>query len=163
MDFIEQRADSLIALKQLAKSKEEEFGERYRELLNDPNERDLLIVTDAVGYLSERYQEETGDSELASSYLDQLVSFAVQPWADIMAIPIPTRGSLFSTGASLVSAIASQQAAIEIYGVEAWVIGDNMGKANRKSAKALSPKGKRKMSTEGGITETIAEKEQTDK
>lgn len=155
--FTTARALKLIDLKALVEEKREETGDRYLRLMEHPKERDLGIAKQAIGYMMERYAEESGDNEAARGYAADLAAFSVQPFSAISEVPLPKRGDIHSTGAALVSAICWQQALMEIVAVDALEIGTEMGALNKAAASRMSTPQKKTMATEGGIKKSIAE------
>ena len=156
-DFITKRAAKLVDVNNIVNEKRDAFGERYLELMEKPQDRNLDIMRRSVGYLSERYAEESGDDAAGEGYAADLASFVVQPFSAIAAIPLPVRGSLHSTGAALVSEICRYQAWLETAAIDALEVGDEMGKINAAAAKRMSTKQVKSMATEGGIKETIGQ------
>ena len=155
--FIELRAVELVKVNDLVVEQRDPFGERYLELMENPKERDPAIMRDAVGYLAELYIDETGDVQAGKDHAADLASFVVLPFSVIASVPMPVRGTLHSTGAALVSAIASRQAFMELVAPDALTIGTEMGRLNKAAASRMTTPQKEKMSTEGGIKKTIAE------
>jgi len=155
--FILNRSKSLIDLNALVDANKEAMGERYVHLMETPEDRDMDIVRDSIGYLMARYADEVDDNELAIEFATDLVGFAVLPFATISEVPLPVRGVMHSTGAALVSAISARQAWLETVGIEALTIGDAMGRENKAAASRMSTGRKRTMAKEGGLKKTIAE------
>ncbi len=155
--FTQARAVKLIQVNDIVVEQRDPFGERYLELMENPEQRNIDIMRRSVGYLAERYAEETGDPEAAAGYAADLASFVVQPFSAIAAIPLPVRGSLHSDGAALVSEISRYQAWTETTAIETLEVGTEMAKINAVAARRMTTAQKETMSTEGGIKETIAQ------
>jgi hypothetical protein len=155
--FISARAQYLIDLNMLVDADKDEYGDRYLHLMETPKDRDQDIARDAIGYMAERYEEESGDAEAAAGYASDLCSLAVLPFGAISEVPLPKRGDIHSTGAALVSAISERQALMETVAVTALEIGTEMGKLNKAAASRMSTPQKKAMAKEGGLKKTIAE------
>ncbi len=163
--FIEARAWQLVRLNNLADRNKDAVAAEYVSLLERPEDRDQDAADDALGYLYERTLEETGNEEFAAEYVSQLSDFIDMSWPEIHSIDIPTRGDLWSTGRALVSALAEQQAVMGLVGKDSLLTGAEMGSINKAAARRMSPAAKKKMSTKGGIRETVrqlANEEKTD-
>ena len=155
--FITKRAAELVKVNQIVAEKRDPFGERYLELMEKPEDRDITIARNAIGYLAERYADETGDSDAAIGHARDLASFAVQKFSTISAVPLPKRGSVHSDGAALVSELCRYQAWLETTALDALEVGDKMGKLNEQTAKRMSTAQVKSMARSGGIKETIGQ------
>jgi hypothetical protein len=155
--FITARALKIIDLNNLVNEKRDPFDVRYRELLENPQERDPEIVAREIGKLVDLDHREKGDEEAAKKLASDLAWFVVRPFSVIADVPLSERGLLHSTGAALVSEIARLQAWTETTGIDALEIGEDMGRINRAAAQRMTPAQIDNMATEGGIKETIAQ------
>lgn len=155
--FVQERATKLVELDRLARDEADAYVARYRELLEDPDQRDMEMAMVDLAYLQERYAEETGNEALASAYVEELSEFTALSWDEIHAVDLTTRGNMWTEGRALVSVEAERQALIEIVARRALEIGDEMGQINRRAAGRLNIGAKRKMAREGGIKETIGQ------
>jgi len=156
-DFIVTRATKLIEIGNLVASEKDTVNARFEYLMEHPEDRDPDIMRNAVGYLVERYADETGSEDAAAEYAADLASFAVQPFSAIASVPLPVRGVLHSTGAALVSAICARQAWLESVGIGALEIADKMGKENKSAAARMNTAQKKQMSKDGGLKKTLAQ------
>lgn len=155
--FIISRSQYLVDLNALVEEKREETGARFEHLMEHPKEREPGIAVQAIGYMMERYAEESGDDEAARGYAADLCALAVQPFGVISEVPLPKRGDIHSTGAALVSAICWRQAMMEIVAVDALQIGTEMGMLNKAAASRMSTVQKKTMAHEGGLKKTIVQ------
>ena len=161
--YITARARHLIDLDALNNENKEALGIRFEHLMEHPEDRDEDIMRDAVGYLTARNIDETGDEAESENYASDLVNFMVLPFSEISEIPLPVRGVLHSTGAALVSSVCARQAWLELVGIGALEIGDDMGKQTKAAAKRMSTPQKKQMQAEGGLKKTIAQLSAVDK
>ena len=148
--FLEVRAEHLIRLNQIVHHNGEAFKKRFIELLDNPSLRDNQIIIDHIGYMGERYLVETGDESAMVGYIEDMISFTLQPWSDIMEVPLPSRGDIHSSGAALTAEICRIQTLMELVTLEALTIGDVVGNENKKYAKSMTTKQKISMAKTGG-------------
>lgn len=115
------RRNAQIAVDQLASVLESyaEFEARFRELLEQPQERNPRVLGHFVGYLRERMADEAGHADgdaVAVAYYDALAPYLLLPFSRIQSVPQPERGRLWQEARAIVMSAARIQATIEVRG-----------------------------------------------
>jgi hypothetical protein len=116
--FEESRALESIATDERVEAHREEYIARYLELMEEPEERNDLILRNLILELFEADGEETGNWDAAESYWESVGDLATLSHAELLTAPIMDRGTVWSDAEALMSLWAKEQAFIEIFAME---------------------------------------------
>jgi predicted PP-loop superfamily ATPase len=134
-DFEQKRALESIATDDRVEDRREEFIGRYLELLEEPEERNPLILQNQILELYELDGEEDGDWESAELYWEKVGELATLGFSELHEIPIADRGGSFSDARSLMSRWAYDQAFIEIFAFDEIVTSARSAEDIKKASK----------------------------
>ena len=154
--YLDSRAELLVDVSEEVERSKGAYIKRWRELLEDPDQRSDLLIEDCVGYLQE-LRAETAGLEAAQIFAENLLDYADMSWEEIHDVDPAARGDEWWTARRMVATICQAQALAEISGVNLLEIGQQMGDLTR-SASGMSKDQKKTAATEGTTKKLVTDK-----
>jgi hypothetical protein len=136
--FEESRALESIATDTRVDDRREQYIERYLELMENPEQRNVFILQNLLLESLEADGEETGDWDAAENYWESVGDLATLSHAELLSVPVAERGTVFADAQAVMSLWAKEQSFIEIFAMDELRTSIESGEEIRRQAKSFT-------------------------
>lgn len=153
--FVELLADHQVDVDELTNDSRDAFARRYRELLENPDQRLDGIMEAAVLNVAARMATEFDDEDIAEEMAERMLDGLDMSWSDLHRVPVGERGPLWSRTRRIMSAVSWRQAFIEVEGPALFGMSVRHEVQTAREAKRLGDAGVRAAAQVGGLRTAV--------